>query len=72
MSFMGCLRQQRIVLKRNSNHVIMVQRDSNKQRCSMKGKDKNKAKYDISKLNSNYKFDSSPKDKQFCCGDLRH
>lgn len=50
----------------------MVQRDNNKQKCSMKGKDKNKAKYDISKLNSSYKFDSSPKDKQFCCGDLRH
>lgn len=70
----GMFKTTKEIIKRNSNHVNMFLKESKKQRHFMKvkGKDKDKGKYEFSKTNAKPKYGSSFKDKGFYCGNLGH
>jgi hypothetical protein len=76
LSCMGCLKQSMIALRKNPNHVMMVQKEKKERKCWTPPKDKGKEKVSeepsSSKPKTKDKFDPSPDEECFHCHKMGH
>ncbi|KAJ1296046.1 hypothetical protein BS78_01G269300 [Paspalum vaginatum] len=59
-------------IKKTSTHVMMVQKDSKKRKCKVKGKGKAEDRIQKPRLDAKPKVGPSPSDKCFQCGNNGH
>jgi hypothetical protein len=73
---MGCLKQPMIALRKNPNHVMMVQKEKKERKCWTPPKDKGNEKVSeepsSSKPKTKDKFDPSPDEECFHCHKMGH